>query len=364
LSTDDWEQLGRDVAKCNRLEKFHIGGGHIGDHKMSSLFRGWARSNSIKEMGLYENGLSIAGVRSMVPFLQNANSLRGFNISDNNIQSEGFNVLLRTLSDNPVEELTCVSCGIESIEIDNDYFPKQLKSLSLYGNSINADGCRGLAKLLHGEHATMTDLQLGNNKIGDEGVGILANALQRNTSLIHLDLCSNDLSREGEILLLKLVNDISSIEATLQTNHTLFTLHVCIHTEEIQQRINYAVGFSCNRRKVIHTQLHSMRRADLCRLQGIERSNAALYSELDPLCLPEVLALVGRTHGLAELHVALKSSIATLFSTSDRMKCLEQEMAYHEARIASIQAEIAAIKRAKGDELVVGNDSRNKRRRI
>eukprot|EP00985_Skeletonema_marinoi_P029402 scaffold27786_cov146-Skeletonema_marinoi.AAC.6 len=106
-----------------------------------------------------------------------------------------------------------------------------------------------------------------------------------------------------------------------------------------------------------------MRRADLCRLQGIERSNAAFYGEFDPLHLPEILALVGRTHGLSELLVALKSSMTLLFSTVDRVKCLEQEMSYHQARVASLQAQIAAIKIAEGNVEEVENDPSNKRRR-
>jgi Ran GTPase-activating protein (RanGAP) involved in mRNA processing and transport len=316
-------------------------------------------SSTIKEMVFCDNQLSVEGVRSMVPFLQNANNLTKLNLSDSNIQSEGFNLLFRELRDSPMKELSCNNNGIESIEIDSDHIPRNLKSLALEGNRINAEGCRGLAKLLQGGNSTLIHFWLDKNKIDDEGVAILVDALQNNTSLKYLILSGNDISIEGKILLLKLVNDISSIKATLETNHTLTHLRIGVD-DEFQQHINYAVGFKCNRRKVMQTQLHNMRRAMLCRLQGIEISDAALYSEFDPLCLPEVLALVGQTHGLAELYMALKSSIATLFSTVNRIKCLEQEMAYHQARAANIQAEIAAIKRGG----CVLYDSCNKRRRI
>ena len=60
-------------------------------------------------------------------------------------------------------------------------------SLDLDGNNINADGCRGLAKLLQGANATLTTLRLENNEIDDEGVAILVDALQNNTSLETLD---------------------------------------------------------------------------------------------------------------------------------------------------------------------------------
>jgi len=79
----------------------------------------------------------------MVPFLQNSNNLTHLYLDDNNIQSEGFNVLFRALCDNPIEELSCITNGIESIEIGSEHIPRNLKALDLYGNRINADGCRG-----------------------------------------------------------------------------------------------------------------------------------------------------------------------------------------------------------------------------
>ena len=363
LSNDDWDELGRNLANCKQLQILKIGYMGMRDQKISSLFRGLTRSSSINEMNLISNGFSVDGLRSMVPFLQNSNKLMNLCLDGNNLKSEGFNLLCRALRDSPIEYLHCNRCDIESIEIDSDHIPNNLATLFLSSNRINS--CRGLANLLQGRDSTLRFLNLNNNKIDDEGVAILVDALQSNKSLKYLDLKNNgEITMEGKILLLKLVNNISSIKATLNTNHTLHIICVGDDAEEIQQRIEYGARHTCNRTKVIHTQLHNMRRAELCRLQGIERSNATLYSELDPLCLPEVLALVGRSHGLAELHVAVKSSIAMLFSTVDRIKCLEQEMSYHEARVAKLRAEIATIKRAKGDVVEVGNDFRNKKRRV
>ena len=48
--------------------------------------------------------------------------------------------------------------------------------LRLNDNSINTDGCRGIAKLLQGGDATLSNLYLYGNKIDDNGVGILVDA--------------------------------------------------------------------------------------------------------------------------------------------------------------------------------------------
>ena len=323
MSDEDWEQLGRDISNNTHLESLLLVKGALNDHKISFLFQG-LRSSSIKDMSLNENELSVAAVRSMVPFLQNANNLQSLALDKNNIQSEGFNMLFRALCDSPIEELSCKNCGIESIEIDNNHIPKHLKTLYLNRNSINADGCREIAKLLRGEDSTLTNLYLASNFIDDEGVEILVGALQNNTALASLNLLGrgNNLTKQGTIMLLKLVNDISSIEATLRSNHTLRYIILTPSDEDAQIHEHIRMATVINRlpeeaarAKVIQTQLQSATRAILAELQG---ANHSLYSEINPLHLPEVLALVGRHHGQIELYVALRSSIAELTSTVNR----------------------------------------------
>ena len=144
MTDEEWEELGRDIANNTHLEYVNLIDGALNDHKISYLFRGLTRSNTIKVMELYINGLSVAGVRSMAPFLENANYLTRLDLDGNHIQSEGFNVLFRALRDSPIEMLRCGNCDIESIGIDMDNVPKNLAHLFLPHNRINSDGCRGL----------------------------------------------------------------------------------------------------------------------------------------------------------------------------------------------------------------------------
>ena len=159
-------------------------------------------------------------------------------------------------------------------------------------------------------------------------------------------------------MLLKLVNDISSIKATLESNHTL-DLYCKLSfnaDKEIQRHIGEAIPISRNnvsnpevagREKVIQTQLNSVKRAELADLQEV---NQSLYNEIDPLHLPEVLSLVGHHHGHGELFVSLKSSIVGLFSTVNMKKCMQKKKEYHVAKAAE-HAAIAAEHRAKAEEI-------------
>ena len=336
-----WEEFGRDIAINTHLTELQLYGGALDDQSLSFLFRGLTRSSSIKCMGLQCNGLSAAAIQSMVPFLQNANNLTELELCNNNIQSEGFNSLFRALQNSPIEELDCSGCGIKTIEIDNEHIPKHLAVLNLKNNNINADGCRRLARLLMKGGAAITSLDISHNQIDDDGVAFLVDALQSNTSLWNLNLSGNDgISTQGKISLLKLIIDISSIKATLQSNHTLTNVKVSDETEmgdnedEIQYLIDDIAKLrgspeEAGRQKMIWAQLDNGMRAVLAELQGVKHS---VYSEIDTLYLPEVLSLINRHLGREELFVALKSTMTGLLSRVDMKLCLREQVARNEAR--------------------------------
>ena len=372
MTVGDWEELGQDINNNTHLRELSFSSS-LNNRNMMALFRGLTGGNSIKEIHLYDNGFSEEGVWSMVPFLQNDSNLKNLDVSYNGIGSEGFNTLILALFDSPIERLVCTECVINSIEIDDDCFPLNLRELHLNHNEINTDGCRELAKLLQGGDSKLEKLDLDNNWIDDEGVAILVEALENNTSLRELHLEGNrGITTEGRKLLLKLVNDVSSIKATLKSNHRLWTVDVSCwgsNGEEIEEQISAATYINGEtygpdmeriaKEKVIQTQLHSAKREQLHRLQGAERANDAVYNEIDPLHLPEVLSMVGRAHGLSEFHVAIKSSMAVLVSTVDKEIFIQQKRDYHAARVAELDAELAAIRRAK-----VGPHPQFKRQRI
>lgn len=397
ITDEDWVEIGNVFSNKEYLTTLSLHSGALNDRKTALLFQGLTGSSSLEDMGLHRIELSAVGVRSMVPFLQHTNSLRCLNLSNNGIQSEGFNALFRSLRNSPIEKLNCTGCGITSIEIR--CIPKHLKVLYLDENNINADGCRGLAKLLRGGDATLETLHLQKNKIDDEGVEILVDVLQNNTSLTQLFLEKNHvMSKRGQIMLLKLVNNISSIEATLRSNQTLTELEVSETWEDeveeytIQRLINVATDINrlykhkperAGRGKVIKTQLNNESRAELAELQGVHQS---IYSEIDPLVLPEVLSIIGRRHGqggilipwnlmahkldVEDMYVALKSSVAGVISIVNRKACIQEErdfyvalIAQFNAKVAQLNAELVAIEAAEGGAVDVGSECRNSKRR-
>eukprot|EP00984_Skeletonema_dohrnii_P012962 scaffold5316_cov90-Skeletonema_dohrnii-CCMP3373.AAC.6 len=274
----------------------------------------------------------------MVPFLQNANNLLELDFYHDNITSEGFSLVWRALRDSPIKRLIFHCCGLSSFEIDVDYVPNNLQTLLLSGNEINADGCREVAKLLRMEHTILEYLFLNDNKIDDEGISILANALRTNTSLSLMNLQNNEgITIEGMNLVLKLLKNISSIKATLQSNHTLFsmTFNDSFENTDIATEIRRVLQINkdnldnldvTGKLKVIHTQLDSKVRSEMCRLQGVQNSGKPL-TEIGSLLLPEVLEIVGKYHGLSEFYESFRTCVADLWTIIDRKEMLRQQQA-------------------------------------
>jgi hypothetical protein len=272
----------------------------------------------------------------MYPFLQNVKNLSRLCVSYNLITANGFELLLGALRDEPIEELECSKCGLDSIEIDIDCFPKNMKKLNLGGNKLGRNSCRELAKIL-GPNSTLTELFLYRNHIDDEGISYLVHALRNNKSLRNLNIHSNTrMTRVGHILLLKLVNDISSINATMQSNHTITNIYsvfegslykdISDQIEEVINTFEYVSAETIGKKKVIWSQLNSAKRTEMCRLQGVEdRIKTSPVASVGSLLLPEILEMLSKHHGLREFHEVFRAFVADLWMNIDREAALQRK---------------------------------------
>jgi hypothetical protein len=94
----------------------------------------------------------------------------------------------------------------------------------------------------------LTNLLLGNTGIGDEGIEILANSLKDNTKLKELNLENNsNITVKGRRVLLKLLVDVSSIERTYNSNHTLTSCHL---DETLNNEIRSLIKSVCGENRI------------------------------------------------------------------------------------------------------------------
>jgi len=93
------------------------------------------------------------------------------------------------------------------------------------------------------------------------------------------------------------------------------------------------------RAKVIKTQLNSNTRKEFSLLQGIDYAYSSLFTEIDSVLLPDVLALKGETFGQNELYRMLIATAPDLVSVVNRRGVLKQNMAENRAQVAALNAE-------------------------
>ena len=341
-----WKLLSRYIANNTHLEVVELSACHITDEIMTFLFSELAGSTSLKQLAISSNSFGIDGVRCVIPFLQNSPHLSALYLGSNrNINSECFEILVSALNGTSVKELYIGYCNITDISALDTYNLPNLRELILNGNYIGREGCITISNLLQKEGSTLTEIFLiGNTGVEDEGMEILAISIKHNTTLKILHLSNSGNTEKGCKVFLKLLVDISSIENTYNSNHTLTECSLTRDNNEIQSLINSVcnmnrINRNPGRAKVIWSQLNSLTRKRLCELQGIEYSTNKIFADIEPVLLPRILALIGDRHGQSELYTALIPTAPDLLSYIDRKAMLNDVLVKNAARATSLYKE-------------------------
>ena len=341
---------------------------------MAALFGELASSSSIEMIDLSHNShnqLSINGFRCMVPFLKSTRLMHIDLMSCDFFNDECFELLIHALNEKPIKKLTLYSCHITNISALMTNTLPQLEDLSLGGNHIGNAGIMILSKMLQVKGSILKRLSLPEVGIDDKGAEVLADSLKQNTTLKTISLnYNNGMTEIGCLAFLKLVNDVSSIDNTYNSNHTLercdlniyldlTTLQMSYKNSGVVSEIKNLVEGACRlnsevpnryffasrnveaigRAKVIKYQLHSQRMETLCRCQGIRYSPGSIFADIEPVLLPKILALIGNEHGQSELYTALIHTAPDLLSYIDRKALIRNALAKVEANFISLSNE-------------------------
>ena len=362
FSDQAWRLLGRYIANNTHLEFLDLDGCGITDEKMALLFSGLVESQ-LKDIDIRDNLLGVEGVRSMVPFLQNSPNLSViYFIGNHNFNSECFDVLVSTLHNKGVEKLYFENCNVTNISALETYNLPNLQHLNLEGNIIGRDGCRILSSVLQRDDTSLKYLYLDNTGIDDDGAELLANSLKLNAKLKELVLSRNNITKRGHTVFLKLLNDVSSIESTYNSNHTLNALafvhylekdRIVKNIDSIIQMNNLHVDSSheAGKAKVIKYQLNIQKRKELCQLQDIKYSSEDnMLAGVEPRLLPKILAMIGEKNGQSDFYTSLLPVAPDLMSFIDRKAMIIDERARKAVQIKELTRQLAVLT-AEDDQL-------------
>ena len=254
---------------------------------------------------------------------------------------------------------------------------ENLKEVRINYCRVTSEGFARIANLLQQyRNKLLQVLDLDSTGMGDDDVGMIVNALRQNNTLKTLTLEENNVGGRGHRALLKLVNDVSSITATLASNCTLTSIYgldtndsaASIQAdmeehEQIRAMINLACdhnekgGVAAAREKIVHTQLHSRNRALYCQIQGVEYSYGSIFADLSVCVLPEVFSLMGTRLPLTgDLFLALRATVSSWTSLVDinamvrvAIEKKDDEVAARRLKIDNLMREIHALNERKSE---------------
>mmetsp|Transcript_17879 Transcript_17879/g.27172 ORF Transcript_17879/g.27172 Transcript_17879/m.27172 type:complete len:415 (+) Transcript_17879:92-1336(+) len=316
-----WQKLGYYIARNDQLECLSLRRCNLSDENMSAFFHGAARNRQIKVLTLYGNSFGADGMKSLMPFLQHSYNLTSLNVSGNNIETDGFWWLLQGLGNGCIEKLNLRHCGLSNMSMleKQQFYLPNLQVLYLSdNNNIGADGCSSIASLLRRSGSKMKKFYLNRCNIGDEGVQLIAESLVNNKSLCYLELETNNIGKRGLTALLKLLNNVETIQATYNSNHVLKWIslkgnpqghesinytHYIESTLKLNQQLGDGVEYHrVGRAKVIQSQLQSQNRMILSSLLGVDDYYMRPFSTVTSDIVSDYLALVGRESGFSDLY--------------------------------------------------------------
>ncbi len=165
-------------------------------------------------------------------------------------------------------KITSVGVSILAASLNNN---STLEILSLRDNSVSDEGIKPLTNVLQNNNQALKRLGLQENGITDFGAEYLAQMLQKNQTLIYLSLSWNKISDQGvQLLASALNNHNNSLQVLSLSKNTLITdLSIASLCGMIKSRRSlkglrlYGCSLSCKAKKKLQTAAASKAHFDL-----------------------------------------------------------------------------------------------------
>ena len=209
LEADVLRQLALAIGGCKEslksfeiLESLRLYDNPTEDGNMVDIITSLSMHSQLKVLKLQSIDIGRKECTALSTLLRcTTTQLQTLDLRDNNIDDEGIEALVSSLSDG-----------------------NQLRELNLSRNElVTIKGWERVSNLLEipCSNLEMLDVSKNDNNIGNEGARIFANALKNNSTLNALNLKECYLSSGGWLSFLNLLCATSSINSTYLSNHTL-----------------------------------------------------------------------------------------------------------------------------------------------
>ena len=196
-SSSGWAALFDAAAQCGSIRMLELTDLDVGEMALNALARLMKHSKSIREYHLWNLNIQDVGVAMICDALDGNDVIEDLSLESNDFAVEGARTLGRFLKSGQNKTLSSLNLGFNRLGdegvvalVDGLKSNGSLRKLFIGDCNISDDGAIALASLLeHGSH--LKDLFLQGNGIGEAGLMAVANALKRNQSLQYLAVFRN-----------------------------------------------------------------------------------------------------------------------------------------------------------------------------
>jgi hypothetical protein len=221
---EEWRKQ-KIVAKIESIQTLNV---EITKERLAALaamFLSGRATNSSKQQyfGFINANLCEEGIISLAKLVDVSSRLHRFRLQYNRINSmKSACCLSRSLkSHSCIENLHLAGCDLgSSPEILSVILQSDVSWIDLCDNNIDSLGAVKIAEYLESDPPIKL-LSLHHNRLDDDDMILISQALKGNTNLTHLNLLGNNLTSTGVKAPLTCVFDSSSLNAISESNHTL-----------------------------------------------------------------------------------------------------------------------------------------------
>jgi hypothetical protein len=209
-----------------------------------AVFRSGRATNTSKNVTFNNTNLCEEGIISLSKLVDVSSKLQYLYLDHNRIRNmESARCLSMSLKSH-----TCISmlhlahCDLgSSPEILSVILQSDVGHFNLSNNNIDSLGVVKIAEYLE-SNPPIHHIALDNNRLNDDDIILVSQAMRRNTNLRDLDLEWNNFTSIGVKALLTCVFDSSSLNAISESNHTLETLDIFSASSRVDCCIDRLLG--------------------------------------------------------------------------------------------------------------------------
>ena len=174
------------------IKTYYLAGNCFTAKGATDIANALKQNQTVESLWLKRNPLKIEGVRQIAEMLEVNQSLRTLDLVNVGMLDEGVKILFESLKQN-----------------------SSLRTLYIDANGISEEGARYIAEyfeyLKQTKQVGLTGLFMAMNRLGDEGVKIIANAISNYPHLKRLDFSSNRIQNSGLAVLLERINTLPQL---------------------------------------------------------------------------------------------------------------------------------------------------------